>query len=300
MNVIESKNVTKKFGNIKAVDDLSFVIKESEITGLVGRNGAGKTTMLKIVAGFLKAESGEIKVFLENPFNSITVSANTIFIDDMMSFSTTLNLMEILHSADGFYRNWSMKLAIRLADYFSLNIRQHHRCLSKGMKSTFNMIVGIASRCALTIFDEPTTGMDVAVRKDFYRALLKDYMEFPRTIIISSHLLNEIEGILEKIILIKDGSVCLHMPMINLKEYAVGIKGSASKINSIVSQGEIIYSETYGKNNLYVVIKKDEDTNKFENAKTDGLKFVPVSADDLCVYLTAGTKGGIDDVFKRD
>ena len=126
-----------------------------------------------------------------------------IFIDDNMALPSALSLIEILECAGRFYKNWDMRLAIKMFDYFSLNPNQGHASLSKGMKSTFNMIIGISAHCPLTIFDEPTTGMDSAVRKDFYKALLKDYVEIPRTIIISSHHLNEIEDIIEDVLLIK-------------------------------------------------------------------------------------------------
>ncbi|MDY0410295.1 ATP-binding cassette domain-containing protein [Paracerasibacillus soli] len=111
-----------------------------------------------------------------------------------MSFQSSLTLKELLHQGEVFYENWDMDFAMRLFKYFSFHPDDIHENLSKGKKSTFNMIFGVASRCPLTIFDEPTTGMDAAVRKDFYRVLLRDYIAYPRTIIISSHYLDEIEN----------------------------------------------------------------------------------------------------------
>ena len=199
MTVIECTKLTKAYGNTKAVNDLSFTIEENTITGLIGRNGAGKTTLLKIISGFIKNTSGEISVFGKKPFNSLYVSANTFFTDDNMEFPTELNLSQLLKEASKFYPNWDMSLAKGLFEYFNLNYKQYHSKLSKGQESTFNMIVALSSHSALTIFDEPTTGMDASVRKDFYRALLKDYIQYPRTIILSSHLLSEVEDILENI-----------------------------------------------------------------------------------------------------
>ena len=180
MYVISCKGLTKNFGRVKAVNDLSFTIEENRITGLIGPNGAGKTTLLKIIAGFMRASSGQVTVFSEDPFNSLKVSSNLIFVDEHMKFPSSLSLAEILLSAAAFYENWDMELAKGLFDYFSLDPGQQHRYLSKGMKSTFNMIIGLAARCPLTIFDEPTAGMDAGVRKDFYRALLRDYLQKPR------------------------------------------------------------------------------------------------------------------------
>lgn len=299
MSVIQGVDLTKSYGKFKALDHLSFEILENKITGLIGRNGSGKTTLLKMIAGYLKPTSGELKVFAKKPFNNLHISANSIFVDDTMTFPNSLTLSDILTEMAPFYAHWNSSLASGLFDYHSLNPKQPHSNLSKGTKSTFNSILGIASRCPLTIFDEPTTGMDSAVRKDFYRALLKDYLEYPRTIILSSHLLGEIEGILEDILLIDQGTKLLHLPAFKLKELAVGLRGEDQAVLSFVEGKEIIYQENFAKGSLYVVIKRELVERQFEQIRRSGLEILPVTTDDLCVYLTAKTKGGIDDVFNR-
>jgi ABC-2 type transport system ATP-binding protein len=300
MSVIECSGLTKVYGRTKALNSLSFTIEENKITGLIGRNGAGKTTLLKIIAGFLRETSGEIKVFSRLPFNNLMVSANVIYINDQMNFPTALTLKEILNVSATFYENWNHELASRLFDYFSLQSTHYYNDLSKGMKSTFNMIVGLSARCALTMFDEPTTGMDAAVRKDFYRALLKDYIAYPRTILLSSHHLNEIEDLLEDILLIKDGREHLHMPIGELKEWAIGIQGLTEDVNEWSKNKEIIHSKNIGLNRTYVVVRNNLSDTENQQAKAAGLTLTPVSSSDVCVYLTSKTKGGIDDVFIKD
>ncbi|MGD7052142.1 MULTISPECIES: ATP-binding cassette domain-containing protein [Bacillaceae] len=298
MKVVECEGLVKKYGQSKALNDLSFQISENKITGLIGRNGAGKTTLLKIMAGFLKQTSGGIKIFNEQPYNSLFASANSILVDDQMAFPTSLNLGEVLDAAGRFYANWDDGLAKKLFDYFSFQNNQRHSELSKGMKSTFNMIVGLASKCSLTMFDEPTTGMDASVRKDFYRALLKDYIANPRTIIISSHHLEEMEDLLEDILLLNDGQKILHLPVSDLKEYAIGVKGNPKGLIEWLDDKEVLYKKEIGTSMIYAVIeniyseKIKQDANKF------GFELSPVSSNDICIYLTGKEKGGIDDVFK--
>lgn len=299
MNVIAGKDVTKEYGRTSALKNVSFSIEENKITGLIGRNGAGKSTLLKIVAGFLKETSGEVKVFNEHPFNNLKVSANMIFIDDKMTMPPTLTLAELLESAERFYENWDRDLAFRLFDYFSLDPNHYHQHLSKGMRSTFNMIIGLSARCPLTLFDEPTTGMDAAVRKDFYRALLKDYLEHPRTIVISSHLLDEIEELLEDILLLKEGEKYLHLPVEELKEYAIGLSGKTDLVKRWTEGLEILHKKEVGIDGAYVVVRNEDIEMDWRKAKMAGLEITPVSTNDLCVYLTNKTKGGIDDVFDR-
>jgi ABC-2 type transport system ATP-binding protein len=300
MNVIECRGLTKDYGRTKALNNLSFTIEENKITGLIGRNGTGKTTLLKIIAGFLRESSGEIKVFSEKPFNNLMVSANVIYINDQMNFPTALTLKEILNVSATFYEKWNQELASRLFDYFSFDSTHYYNDLSKGMKSTFNMIVGLSARCALTMFDEPTTGMDAAVRKDFYRALLKDYIAYPRTILLSSHHLDEIEDLLEDILLIKEGREHLHMPIGELKEWAIGIQGLTEIVNEWTENKEVIYSKNIGLDRTYAVVRNTLSDTEVQRAKAAGLALTSVSSSDVCVYLTSKTKGGIDDVFIKD
>ncbi|ALX49292.1 ATP-binding cassette domain-containing protein [Lentibacillus amyloliquefaciens] len=299
MKVIECKNLTKSYGRQKALNDLSVSIEENKITGLVGRNGAGKTTLLKILAGFWRESAGEVNVFFRRPFDSLFVSANTMFIDDQMNFPMVLTLKEIFEEAERFYEKWDAELADRLFDYFSFRPGQNYHSLSKGKKSTFNMIVGLCSRCALTIFDEPTTGMDAAARKDFYRALLKDYLAHPRSIIVSSHLLDEIEEVLEDVLLIEGGQNYLHMPVEELKEYAVGLSGSSEEIQKWTLNREVLHTKMIGTHNTYAVVTNDFKENELDQIRLSGIDISSVSPADVCVYLTGRRQGGIDDVFDK-
>jgi ABC-2 type transport system ATP-binding protein len=296
VKVIECTGLTKTYLGKDVLHNLTFSIEENTITGLIGRNGAGKTTLLKILAGFIQETTGKVRVFDEGPFNSLIVSNNSIFVDDQMSFPPALQLQDILEVAGTFYPNWDMKLAKGLAKYFDFNLKSYHNRLSKGKTSTFNSIIGLAARCPLTILDEPTTGMDEAVRKDFYRALLKDYLAHPRTIIISSHHLNEIEDLLEDVLLIKGGKKHLHLPISELKEWAIGVKGPTEKVLEVTKGEELIYENRIGVGTMYAVVKNNFSTLTMEK---EGLELTPVRTSDLCVYLTNDSKGGIDDVFNQ-
>jgi ABC-2 type transport system ATP-binding protein len=300
LKIIQCDNVSKAYKSVNAVNNLSFSIEENTITGLIGRNGAGKTTLLKMLSGFLKTSDGEIKVFNENPFNSLHVSSNTIFIDENMSFSKQLTLDEILSAAKGFYPNLNETMSRKLLEYFSLNQNKKHNELSKGMTSTFNMILGIASHCALTIMDEPTTGMDAAVRKEIYKIMLRDYIENPRSIIISSHHLEELEDILEDILLLQDGTKLLHMPIVDLKEYAISFSGKVEAVNPLIKGRKMLYEESFGKDSVYLVVQTNNFEEDLKAAKAINIDAKPVSTNDLCIYLTSPKEGGINYVFSKE
>lgn len=294
MTMITCSHVGKKYRNKYANDDLSFSIKENTITGVIGRNGAGKTTLLKMIAGYIQPTSGEIKVCGQHPFHNLFVATNTIFIDDQMVFPTTFSLTDILQSCQHFYPNWDATLAKKLLDYFELPSYQQQGRLSKGQKSTLHMIVGLASRSPLTIFDEPTTGMDSSVRKDFYRALLKDYVAFPRTILLSSHQVEEIEHLLEDVLLIDQGKKILHMGVDDVRDYALSVIGDAVSVKQLTQECDIIYKESIGNNQLRMIVRND----RIIGHHSGNVVVQNVSVHDIAIYLSKREKGGIDHVFQ--
>ena len=300
MAIIHCTDLVKTYRGNKALNGFTCEIKENKITGIIGRNGAGKTTFLKIIAGFFRESAGEVKVFGERPFNNLNVSANSIMVDHEMPLPTILKLSEILEEANRFYTNFDRELAFRLLSYFKLDEELYVNDLSKGMRSTFHSIIGLSSRCALTIFDEPTLGMDAAVRKDFYRALLKDFIAFPRTILFSSHHLEEIEDLLEDVLLIDQGKIHLHTSIDEMKERAIAVQGPAQKVKEWAANREVLFEKQLGSSLMYVVVDNDLSEQERESIKMQGLTISSISATDLCVYLTNESKGGIDDVFRAD
>ena len=290
------KDLTKSYKSTDALYNLNCTIKENTITGVVGRNGAGKTTFMKLVAGYLKKTSGEIRVMDDNPFTSLRVSANCIFIDDQMSLPTSLNLEELLESFAMFYPNWNGPFAKELMTYFHLPQKAYVQNLSKGMRSTFQAIIGFSARCSLTIYDEPTTGMDAAVRKDFYRALLKDYLTFPRTILLSSHHLEEIENLLEDVLIIHNQEAFMHLSVSELKESVIAVKGDQVEVDRFVAMhNKLAYNETVPG----VVMAIVQVTTYFDRKNFPSLHFSNLTANETFIYLTESQEGGIDRVFDR-
>lgn len=157
------------------------------------------------------------------------------------------------------------------------------------------MIFGLSTRCELTMLDEPMNGMDEAVRKDFYRALLKDYIAHSRSILISSHHLAEIEHLLEDILLIHNGKVVLHQSLDEVKEYAVAVQGPIADVERWTEGEEILHSKRIDDQRQYVVVKNN---SKLEKARLEGAVIQALSASEVCLYMTSEAKGGIDDVFK--
>lgn len=289
MNAIECKNVTKRYGKKEALSSITCSIEENKIAGLIGRNGAGKSTFLKTLAGFSCPSSGECFVFEHKPFNSLFVSVNSIFVDEQMRFPDSMTVGEILTEGKRFYPNWQDTLSSRLLDYFEIKEHSLYRQLSKGQAALFRLTFGLSARCPLTLFDEPMSGMDLAVRKDMYRALLKDYLDCPRTILISSHQLDEMDDLLEDILLFDEGALILHVPMEELQNYAVRVHSASSNFIEWLNEQHVFEQKTIG-SVTQAVIKRD-------GSIPDSFSPVALPASEASLYITNKNKGGIDRVF---
>ena len=165
------------------------------------------------------------------------------------------------------------------------------------MKTQFNITVGISSRAPLTLLDEPTLGLDAAVRKDFYSILLNDYMEHPRTIIISSHLLSEMENLLTEIVLIDEGKLVLHEPIDVLQEYGVYLEGSKGAVLGFAKGKETWVTETLGQSAM-VALRNDLTEEERTLLLEQGVEIRKVPVQDVCIYLTKGRKEGGFDAFE--
>ncbi|MBD8038605.1 ABC transporter ATP-binding protein [Solibacillus sp. A46] len=291
--MITFEKLEKHYGKRAILTDVSFQIDEPKIIGLIGRNGVGKSTLLKIIAGHAKASNGNIEVFGKKPFQNLTVAANTIFIEDGMTFPAVLTLREIFKSAEKFYINFATDLAFELLKFSNISEKNYHYQLSKGQKATFNLIYGIASRSAITLLDEPMNGMDETIRDDMYRVILKDFLAYPRVIMISSHYLNEMEHLIEEIILLHEGKVALFAPVVEVQELAVKLVGQKENVEPALKKYEVL--ATYENGPIFEAI-----VGKNDWPLPDHVRMQSLSASDVCKVLTATEGGGsIDDIYRN-
>lgn len=293
--MIRLKNVSKRFSANDALKNINLHIHENSIVGLIGRNGAGKTTLLKLIAGFWRPTSGEINVLDENPYDNLFVSLNSIVIDETMTFPEILTLAEIMDIYKTFYPNWDYPFAKQLFSYFQFNDQTFYYELSKGKKSTFNALIGLSVRAPLTIFDEPTTGMDRITRQDFYDVLKEDYETNPRTILISSHHLEEIDHIIDQLILMDEGNVIFDLAIDEVEKIAFGIKGNKEAVLKLIEGKNILYEEEI-ENGKYVAFIKN--IGEIKPLEEEGIIVSSFSASKIVNYITGRKKGAVADVFR--
>lgn len=282
---IEISNLTKKYKQHLALDQISFTLAEPKIYGLLGRNGAGKTTFMEILSGQILANSGEITIDGEDPFDNQRLAESICLIKEGNNFKKDLKVKNVLKIYSYFYPTWNQGLANELMGVYKLKFNAKIKTLSKGMESALGIIVGLASKAPITIFDEPYIGLDAAARKKFYEILLEEYEAEKRTIIFSTHLIDEVSLLFEEVLILQDGKLVLKEEADVLRTNTYAVSGVEQEVADFIADKEVIErKQLAGMMTAYVY-------GDMEKAKNAGLSVEGVPIQELMIYLTESNKG---------
>jgi ABC-2 type transport system ATP-binding protein len=254
------RGVSMRFRDQLALDDVSAVIEQDTITGLLGRNGAGKTTLLQLLTGHRVPTRGSVEVFGGAPYENDAVLSRIAFIKEGQRYPDAFRVRDALTAAAMIFPNWDDDLARQLVRDFDLPEKRAVKKLSRGMNSAVGIIIGLASRAPLTLFDEPYLGLDAVARQLFYDRLLADYAEHPRTILLSTHLIEEIADLLEHVILIDRGRIVLDDDTESLRAGAVTVSGPRAQVEAFGARHEMLRSDFLaGSGRAVVRLRYDDD-----------------------------------------
>ncbi|CAM3537310.1 ATP-binding cassette domain-containing protein [Marinicrinis lubricantis] len=230
-------------------------LEENTICGLLGRNGAGKTTLLNMITGGIFPSYGDI-IAHGSKLSKGETPKGVCFVREKNLFFGGARVIEILQFSSAFHENWDWPLAHELIQKFKLNANKKIRQLSRGMESLVGNIIGLASRAPITIFDEPVLGLDVLMREKFYRVLLEDYADHPRTILLSTHLIDEIANVIEQVYIIESGSILLHDHVEHIRLQSHLLSGSQDAIKQYTHNKRVIYRESFGKHSRHLRLNR--------------------------------------------
>jgi ABC-2 type transport system ATP-binding protein len=270
-SVVIAQHVSKAFGSTKAVDDVSFSIEKGRITGLIGPNGAGKTTLLKAVLGLTDCE-GSLSVLGLDPFRQRKeLMQNICFIADVAVLPRWIRVSQLLDFVEAVHPNFSRKKAEDLLQQTKVSAGAKVRQLSKGMVTQLHLSIITAIDAKLLILDEPTLGLDIIFRKEFYSNLLNDYFDGERTIVITTHQVEEIENLLTDVMFINDGKIVLNANMESLPEQFVELMTSGENVDEARKLGPFHEREVFGKNVLTFDGISREKLSPFGEVRTPGI-----------------------------
>jgi len=287
--ILEVSGLTKKYRDVTALKNFSVKLESNKIYGLLGRNGAGKTTLLDIITSRIFADSGEVMVMGRNAVENQEILPCICYMPEKNYFITSTKVSEIFNSAAMFFDNFDMQYADQLCDKFNLDKRKKYKALSRGYESILRIIIGLASRAPLTIFDEPVLGLDAAVRDLFYRELLDDYAKNPRTLIISTHLIEESADVFEDVLIIREGELVSQMQVTDLREMAFYISGRPADVESAAAGHNVIHDEIVGNVRISAIFEKltEESMRELKSCNVD---IAPIPVQKLFIYLTDSCK----------
>ena len=245
-SLVSARNVSKSYGSLKAVDDVSFEIEKGRIMGLIGPNGAGKTTLLKALLGLTDCQ-GSLSVLGLDPFRQRKeLMQNICFIADVAVLPRWIRVNQLLDFLQTIHPRFSRSRAEELIAKTKIRPKAKVHELSKGMVTQLHLSIIIAIDAKLLVLDEPTLGLDIIFRKEFYDNLLNDYFDEGRTIIITTHQVEEIENLLSDVMFINDGRIVLDASMDNLPEQYVELMTSGDNADTARRLNPIYERDVFG------------------------------------------------------
>ncbi|GAA3598574.1 ABC transporter ATP-binding protein [Klugiella xanthotipulae] len=284
--VIQVDGLTKRFGQVTAVNNVTLSVTENKIYGLLGRNGAGKTTLMQLLTGQEFATSGSIRVWGEHPVENAHVLSRVSFIKESQKYPDDFKVKHVFRSAPWFFAGWDADFAARLIEDFRVPLDRRVKKLSRGQLSAIGVIAGLASRAPITFFDEPYLGLDAVARQTFYDRLLADYAEYPRTVILSTHLIDEVSALLEHVLVIDEGRILIDEDAETLRGSATTIVGARAAVDGFVADRDVLHRSGLGGLSTVTVTGLSESDRAA--AAAAGLELAPVSLQQLVVDRTSG------------
>lgn len=285
MKAIQIKNISKQYKNVTVLDNISFSFEYGKIYGFLGRNGAGKSTLINIIANRIFADYGEVIIDNLSAHENMAVHDKIFCMSEADLYDKDLKVRDHFKWIALFYTNFDKEKAFDIAKKFNLDTNKKFKALSKGYQSIFKLVVALSLNVPYVIFDEPVLGLDANHRELFYDLLLKNYEKSERTIIIATHLIEEVANIIEEVVLIDDGKVLLQENVSSLLETGYSVSGLANEVDHYCVDKNVIGYDELG--NLKIAYVLGE---KAPLPKTGNLSFSTMNLQKLFVKLTE--KGG--------
>lgn len=285
MNAIRINNITKRYKDVTALDDVSFTFEYGKIYGFLGRNGAGKSTLINIIGNRIFADGGEVMVDDIPVRENMQIHEKVFCMSEADLYDGSMRVRDQFKWIDRFYDSFEMKKAFEIAEKFDLDTNKKFKALSKGYQSIFKLTVALALNVPYVIFDEPVLGLDANHRELFYDLLLRDYENNERTIIIATHLIEEVANLIEEVVLIDKGKVLLQNDVGSLLEMGYSVSGIGHEVDAYCADKNVIGCDELG--NLKIAYILGEKTPL---PQTGGLSLSAMNLQKLFVKLTE--KGG--------
>lgn len=259
--LVSARGLTKNYGDLKALNDVSFNIEEGRIVGLIGPNGAGKTTALKAILG-LTPFDGDLEVMGLDPRRQrAEVMQHVCFIADVAVLPRWMRVSQALYLVEQVHPRFDRAKAEEFLQRTDVRLKSKISSLSKGMVTQLHLALVMAIDARLLVLDEPTLGLDILFRKEFYRLLLNDYFDGKRTILITTHQVEEIEHLLTDLMFVNQGKLVLNSSMDDLAERYAEVAVHPDKADELRALGPISEQQSFGRT---IMLFEDKPRDRFK------------------------------------
>lgn len=280
MSKIEIKNLTKYYGKVCALDNVSVTFEEGQIYGLLGRNGAGKSTLLNCITGLIFPNDGTITLDGKNVVENDSSLGKIYKTSEKTYYPDTMKVTELFKCTKSFYPDFDMDYALSVSAQFGLDVNKRVKGLSTGFTSILKQVIALSVNTPFVFFDEPVLGLDANNRDLFYRLLIEKFSEKPFCAVISTHLIEEVSNIVEKVIIVKDGKIIRNTTCEELLQQGYTVSGSATAVDEYIKGKNIIGTDSLGG------LKTAYVMGKAEKELPDGLEISRLDLQKLFVTLT--------------
>ncbi len=282
MKPLKVSHVSRKYGRHEVLADISFSLEPNKIYGLLGRNGAGKSTLLNIMTNRVFASGGDVQIGDESIFDNDELLSQMFLMSEIDMYNERFKVEKIFKQTELCYGSFDWPRAHRLAQEFSVDLDDKFGGLSTGYHSIVKLIIALCVPVNFVFLDEPVLGLDANHRELFYQELLQAYEDRPRTILISTHLIEEIAQIIEHVLILDDGQISLDADTEEMTERSYAVTGPQKEVDAYTSGLNVIGKESLGGiQTNYVYGELDDD-----RVIPDTVKIQHVDLQKLFVYLT--------------
>ncbi|WP_240918994.1 ABC transporter ATP-binding protein [Kocuria sp. KD4] len=288
---IRIRNLNKSFGKKHVLRDITVDFAPDRVHGLLGANGVGKTTLMSVILNHTFRSSGEVLIDGEDPRENARLLERTCFVHEDQKFhddDTPASLLRILPT---FYPTWDTDLAERLAPRFKLPMSTRTTKLSRGQRSALAIVISLAARAPYTFMDEPYLGLDPGHRALFYEEFARAMAEHPRTVILSTHLIDEVSDLLENVVMIEDGRVTVDADIDDARDSAFVLRGLEPVVRDVVGARRVLREYRLG-NILSVTVDGTATAEDRRRADAANVSVEPVTLQEL---VAARGMRGTDD-----
>lgn len=285
MAVIEVKGVSKYYGKTCALKNVSVTFDENKIYGLLGRNGAGKTTLLKLITNRLFVDQGKVLIDGKEVTENDQAISKVCMMTEERLIPENMKLKEYFKWCKEFYPKFDSEYALELSKKFALNLNKRAKEVSTGYGTIYKLIATLASGAEILVFDEPVLGVDANHRELFYKELMMNYTNEPKTIILSTHIIEEVSKILESVIIIKDNTIISNDEVEEILKSAYTVSGVSENVDIFVKDKECLKVESMASFKSATIKGEltEEDKSKLEELS---LNLSKVELQKLFIYLT--------------